>query len=432
MTETFSIVEYNKKKKDDKKILKAVVEYEHVLSIGDYNQFLASRKPIKLVNDRYYATPDSGNIIRYIPPLNTDIRVSSVLPSSNLRLSVLRVSQIPTEWNWEDKGNILKPLNQYLCGSCWAMAAASVLSDCFAVLKGKNPHLSPAFILSCYGQGKCNGGNPAQAISDMKSRGCSNTNCIDYQWCSKNDNCNGAGTGHFDADPESLNKSVPYPACSCYTKGPHTLYYPEDPESLTASSDTEVEAVINKAKEHMMQHGPIIGTYHVLNNFLAGNFGATKDIYIDKYDYGVSNPMEHKGDHAIRIIGWGEDQVENEGLVKYWLCMNSWGDKWGKGGKFKIAMYPTNRVSQFERSSKSQAGDDLGGMVLVKAGTIKDQQLEQTTNVEGADPPAIDDDPPSPAKEKPKMKKWLKILLITLAVAIVIILAIRLLKGRRY
>ena len=37
------------------------------------------------------------------------------------------------------------------------------------------------------------------------------------------------------------------------------------------------------------------------------------------------------GGHAIKIIGWGNDNG-----IDYWLCVNSWGDSWGDKGTFKI------------------------------------------------------------------------------------------------
>lgn len=37
------------------------------------------------------------------------------------------------------------------------------------------------------------------------------------------------------------------------------------------------------------------------------------------------------GGHAVKMIGWGVE----EGLP-YWLCVNSWGPKWGDQGTFKI------------------------------------------------------------------------------------------------
>lgn len=37
------------------------------------------------------------------------------------------------------------------------------------------------------------------------------------------------------------------------------------------------------------------------------------------------------GGHAIRILGYGEEDG-----VKYWLCANSWNEEWGDQGYIKI------------------------------------------------------------------------------------------------
>lgn len=37
------------------------------------------------------------------------------------------------------------------------------------------------------------------------------------------------------------------------------------------------------------------------------------------------------GGHAIRILGWGEDNG-----TPYWLVANSWNNDWGDKGYFKI------------------------------------------------------------------------------------------------
>merc|ERR1719247_2889336 len=36
--------------------------------------------------------------------------------------------------------------------------------------------------------------------------------------------------------------------------------------------------------------------------------------------------------HAMTLVGYG-----TEGGREYWLIMNSWGSRWGSGGKFKLS-----------------------------------------------------------------------------------------------
>lgn len=375
----FQVVEYSKKNKKGGKILQSVLR-SSINPEMNYEQFLSSRRPIKLVNEKYSVTKVKKNVLRYIPPLNTDIRISHVLPAASTEMKV-RASQLPTSWDSRTKWNILPALNQGLCGSCWTMGSAAVVSDVFAVINGSsNPNLSPTYILSTFGQGQCAGGNPSEAIKNISENGISNTTCIDYTWCSGNDNCNGNSTAHFEADPNALNKLIPQPGASCNKSGPYSLYYVDNPVSLSATSPSEVPNIINRAKEHIITYGSIIGTYHVLANFISGDYSSTNNIYIESNSYGVTDPTAHLGDHCIRIIGYGQDTVSGEGVVPYWLCYNSWGDSWGVGGTFKIACYPINKISQMEFASQTSDGDTLGGMVLVRPGKIVTQNLGQITN----------------------------------------------------
>ena len=68
------------------------------------------------------------------------------------------------------------------------------------------------------------------------------------------------------------------------------------------------------------------------------------------------------GGHAVAIIGWGEDIISmgkdisgNNTMknVKYWLCRNSWGTEWATNGYFKMAMYPNNLISQFDKVTET-------------------------------------------------------------------------------
>lgn len=60
------------------------------------------------------------------------------------------------------------------------------------------------------------------------------------------------------------------------------------------------------------------------------------DVYSDFMSY-KGGVYEHvtgtkQGGHAIKILGWGNDDGKD-----YWLCANSWGPNWGEKGFFRIA-----------------------------------------------------------------------------------------------
>jgi cathepsin B len=59
-------------------------------------------------------------------------------------------------------------------------------------------------------------------------------------------------------------------------------------------------------------------------------------VYQDFFSYksGVYHHVTGKmmGGHAVKIIGWGQ----NDDGVNYWICANSWGNQWGEDGFFRI------------------------------------------------------------------------------------------------
>ena len=76
--------------------------------------------------------------------------------------------------------------------------------------------------------------------------------------------------------------------------------------------------------------------------------------------------------HAVSIVGFGiakNIQYDNNkfGDVPYWHCRNSWGTKWGDKGFFKIAMYPFNKKSQFDKQVMTDIGGPIGSLFLVRA-----------------------------------------------------------------
>ena len=82
---------------------------------------------------------------------------------------------------------------------------------------------------------------------------------------------------------------------------------------------------IKTLKEAVLQYGPV-----------ATNMIFYQDL--DRYQKGVyryDGKSPEQGGHWVVILGWKDDRrVKNGG---YWICRNSWGEKWGERGYFKIA-----------------------------------------------------------------------------------------------
>ena len=109
------------------------------------------------------------------------------------------------------KANTIRPVNQGLCGSCYAVSISTTISDnfLFGMKLNKNPFLSPMYILSCLpDNAKCKGGNPSLVLDDIHDKGGLPSNCSQdyYKLCDANKRCNGKGEDHLNKktdDPES-------------------------------------------------------------------------------------------------------------------------------------------------------------------------------------------------------------------------------------
>ncbi|XP_025415918.1 cathepsin B-like cysteine proteinase 4 [Sipha flava] len=260
-------------------------------------------------------------------------RLMGVLPLNKLqtqdilltkKLSVAR-EPLPNSYDvtlkWPECKSVISIRDQSNCGSCWALSTASAFGDrlCIASNRTINKVLSGEYINSCC-NGKCgdgcDGGYPEKAWKFIQKNGLctggeygSNEGCQPYsiapcpgtKYCSKKDN---------EATPQCYKDQC--------TNNNYELSLQSDLYYTTKvySVKPKMEVIMNE----IIKNGPVVAAMKIYEDFLYYKSGI--------YEYTTGSLQ---GDHAIKLLGWGEDDG-----VHYWLCANTWGTTWGMNGFFKI------------------------------------------------------------------------------------------------
>merc|ERR1719428_611403 len=244
---------------------------------------------------------------------------------------------LPDEFDWRTdpraaKCPSLKEVrDQANCGSCWAFGSVEAMTDriCIASNASQNIHLSAEDVTSCdhLGDMGCNGGVPSTAYTYYRTSGIvdggnygDKSGCYSYQL---------APCAHHSASSKYPNctGSVPTPKCmnqKCIDNGASWASSKRHGTGgySVCGQGSNVSCPVAMQQE-IYQHGPITGMFFVHQSFTSYKSGVYKAGSFFK------DPM--LGGHAIKIMGWG-----NEDGQPYWLVANSWNEDWGDKGYFKI------------------------------------------------------------------------------------------------
>ncbi len=268
----------------------------HIFTLSNYHKRLEDCK----CNDVYHqytsqAIQESLTLKKPLRPImriaqmKTSIQFFTTSPSTTFSISQdeynhQKNSKLPLYFSWMDHEHITRPQTQGMCGSCWAIAVSTCLSDVFVVEKKiPNPQLSASYMLSCMPQDQCNGGDPIIALRDIQKKGIKPQSCINDTW------------NQLLLSPDDLNKLIP--PCQCKETIPS--FFPSEfkviciPPSLKEVSSTEgtilqsylshlygsdkntidvssipYEDVQTMIKHHIYTYGPVVAGFHVFKNFL--------------------------------------------------------------------------------------------------------------------------------------------------------------------
>jgi len=248
--------------------------------------------------------------LKYIDP-SAPCRTKSDKPQPGHVIKPLEPVTLPTQWIWNDiEGvNYLTNLrNQHIpsyCGSCWAHAATSAMSDRIKIdRKAAWPdiNIAPQVLISCSGDDGCHGGEAYNAFEWMSKNEITDETCSIYR-------ARGHDNGAECAPMIHCENCMPNEPC--FVPDSYKIYNTEEYGKVSGE-----EAMM----QEIYQRGPIacgIAVPDDLETYTSG-------IYEDK-----TGNMDIV--HDISIVGYGE-----ENGVKYWTVRNSWGTHFGEDGFVRV------------------------------------------------------------------------------------------------
>jgi len=218
---------------------------------------------------------------------------------------------LPAEKMWSDLSSSRHIRNQGSCGSCWAIAVATVL-EAHAEIYGHPRTFSAQQIVECTpnprncgGNGGCGGATAELAMDWIQKNGVAEE--ADVPYTGQDGTCGATGNSNPDLAMAQMLDAPASGAASFGMTGWETLPKNTYEPLLRALAERGPVAVSVAADAWF--------------NYESGIFnGCGKDAVVD---------------HAVTAIGYGE-----EAGTKYWTIQNSWGSGWGEAGHIRLERHP--------------------------------------------------------------------------------------------
>lgn len=205
-----------------------------------------------------------------------------------------------TSFDWRDHGAVTSVKNQGDCGCCYAFAAISALESNIFLKTGKLLDLSEQEIVDCaygYFTAGCYGGYEIGALNYIQNNGEISIES-DYPYVASQEKCK-RSVKNISKVSVSIKQFLQPPK--------------EDEEELVRA---------------LVKYGPImVSIDHLNESFMRYSSG----IYYE------SACKKFVNSHAALLVGFG-----SENGVDYWTVKNSFGEKWGENGYFRIARNRNN------------------------------------------------------------------------------------------
>jgi len=250
---------------------------------------------------------------KFIDPVHPCRKSSTTPKVENVKTPITEepIEALPEQWIWNDIENVnylTNIRNQHIpsyCGSCWAHAATSALSDRIKIQRKAawpDINVAPQVLISCSQDDGCHGGEAFNAFEWMSKNEITDETCSIYR-----------ARGHDNGQKCSAMTVCEncMPGEPCFVPDSYLVYGTEEYGKVSGE-----KAMMNEIKKR----GPIacgVAVPDALEDYTGGIFeDKTGDLNIV---------------HDISVVGWG---VENG--TKYWTVRNSWGSHFGESGFFRV------------------------------------------------------------------------------------------------
>jgi len=216
--------------------------------------------------------------------------------------------ELPEEKMWTNLKTAQRIRNQGACGSCWAVAASTILEGHAEIYTGTARTFSIQEIVECTqnpkhcgGDGGCKGATAELAMDWVMKNGCAEAS--ENPYTASDGMCPKTDSNSVLAMSQMLSPTASSGAASFGMTGWETL------------PKNEYEPLVRALAEK----GPVA-------------VSAAADAWFS-YNSGIFNGCGKDAvvDHAIVAMGYG---VENGN--KYWVIQNSWGADWGENGRIRL------------------------------------------------------------------------------------------------
>ncbi|XP_047330812.1 probable cysteine protease RD19B [Impatiens glandulifera] len=224
------------------------------------------------------------------------------LPADANKAPILPTNDLPTDFDWRDHGAVTSVKNQGSCGSCWSFSTTGALEGANFLATGKLVSLSEQQLVDC--DHECEPDEPGSCDSG----------------------CNGG----------LMNSALEYTLKNGGLMREEDYPYTGTDGGACKLDKTKIAASVANFSVVSLDEDQIAANL-VKNGPLAVAINAA---YMQTYVGGVSCPYicSKRLNHGVLMVGYGSAGYAPVRMKEkqFWIIKNSWGDKWGEEGFYKI------------------------------------------------------------------------------------------------